>query len=224
MFSTNPNFLITGDIHAKFVRYAVKLHRHVPENSIVVGDFGLEFVQNPLHVSYLYSIMEAGNHKYFRGNHDNPAVVNTDPQCLPDVDVHENMMWVAGAYSVDKAIRKPGIDWWPDEELSYEEFEKAIDRYHETKPEIMLSHDAPFAFLNNLFYSYRARGWTTRALDSMFSLHKPRVWIFGHHHMHLDIVMDGCRFVCLSELQSVNLNIQTMVITKEKGRERITTS
>ena len=119
------------------------------------------------------------------------------------------MFFVRGAWSIDQAFRTPGFDWFVEEQLSYEELGDAVLAYAELKPEIMLSHEAPYSLLPylNLNVEFAQRyGHTTNmiptrtnlALDNMFKTHKPKLWVLGHYHRYFDQVIDGTRFVILT--------------------------
>ena len=40
---------------------------------------------------------------------------------------------------------------------------------------------------------------TTQAMDIMLQNHKPKYWIFGHHHRPFEMNIDGCIYKCLDE-------------------------
>lgn len=44
----------------------------------------------------------------------------------------------------------------------------------------------------------------------MFTAHKPKLWLFGHWHMPFDEVVSGTRFICLAELATIDVDIETM--------------
>ena len=51
------------------------------------------------------------------------------------------LQFMGGAYSIDEAYRTPGRDWWPEETITPEQEQHAIDNGHEV--DIFFSHDAP---------------------------------------------------------------------------------
>ncbi|SRR6056297_750233 len=207
--------LLIGDIHGKWEEYSWKLEHYGLGESVQLGDFGwgfggqdTEFMQR--RVQALHATMDMGNHRYIRGNHDNPAACQEDPHWIPDVtmDTQRGIFYLGGAWSIDKDWRTPGIDWWPDEELSYDKLYTAIDVYEHAKPEIVLSHECPEDIIPYMFPWYRKEfpSRTREALGSMWSIHKPRLWVFGHWHTSHTAFFDGCQFTCLAELECMVIN------------------
>jgi predicted phosphodiesterase len=43
---------------------------------------------------------------------------------------------------------------------------------------------------------------TSSLAQQMYTIHKPDLWIFGHHHKSFDETIGGTRFICLNELES----------------------
>lgn len=198
---------LIGDVHGKYARYKALLKDH--PNTIQVGDMGVGFFRwphaepapNPPH-----DIMVAGNHRFIRGNHDNPKACTQQSQWIPDGTVEGDIMFIGGALSIDRAYRVEGFSWWPDEELSYKALDDLIDKYIETKPRIMITHECPeemadavMAHYNNVKFNDPSR--TRVAFQRMWSAHSPELWVFGHWHNSFDGILRGTRFACLAELE-----------------------
>jgi len=183
-----------GDVHGKFNQYLDIIKDC--DASIQVGDFGAGFKPLP----------EIGsNHRFIRGNHDDPAICLKSPNWIPDLTVEGRTFFVGGAFSIDRGIRTIGIDWWHNEELSTPELYQAIDLYQEIKPQIMVSHDAPVTVMKGLF-SYSDRGSrTANAFDAMFEAYQPVCWIFGHWHRDIRVNRLGTEFICLAELSYIDI-------------------
>lgn len=203
--------LFIGDVHGKFAQYK-RLIRDT-RDTIQVGDLGVGFRKWPHGESSTnppYDLMVEGNHKFIRGNHDNPTVCRNHSQHLGDVLVTPEMMSVAGALSIDKQWRMPEYSWWEGEEQSIAELNAATDLFVNAKPRVMVTHDCPEEIaqlimgtipiikgLNKTDFPSRTR----QALQSMWSAHSPDLWVFGHWHVSRDFVANGTRFVCLAELE-----------------------
>lgn len=184
------NMRFIGDIHADYASYLRMIDGC--EESIQVGDFGIGFRENPI------SYYDVSKHKFIRGNHDWPLGCQHEPNFIPDGSVIDNMMFVGGAYSIDKEFRTEGRDWWADEELSVNELYNIYDKYLLEKPEIMICHEFP-EHITNFFplVKWECPSRTRDCFDAMFEKHKPKLWIGGHWHLEFDQIIDGCRFVVL---------------------------
>lgn len=205
-----------GDVHGHYEPYK-RLIAEVPR-SIQVGDMGVGFRRvmgprtgeiygNPPHYA-----MVAGDHRFIRGNHDNPEECRKHSQWIPDGHIEDGMMFIGGATSIDKDFRQEGYNWWPDEQLSPDALATLIELYERVMPEIMVTHECPqslvAAFLGHYKVELEPGGTDTRkALEMMLAAHRPRLWIFGHWHQSLDYVQDGTRFICLAELEHKDIEI-----------------
>ncbi len=171
---------------------------------------GFEYDHFKIHPKYR-------THKFFGGNHDDYSKIKDCPNNLGDFGLGyqdgKQFFFIRGADSIDKAYRIEGVSWWRNEELNYREAEECLDLYEElAKPvfhnysapnpetDIILSHDCPH-FLANGLWGYSA-SFTRKLLDGIWEIRKPKLWVFGHHHKSIDMVVDGCRFVCLNELET----------------------
>lgn len=114
------------------------------------------------------------------------------------------MFTIRGAYSIDKHIRKEGVDYFPNEELDYNQINKAIDLYKEKKPKIVVSHDCPQSARENLF-SITDKSITSNGLERLLEEHEPDLWIFGHHHKSVNTMIGNTNFVCLDELETYEI-------------------
>lgn len=187
-----------GDVHAKFDRY-LQLTSEVSE-SIQVGDFGAGFKDIP----------EMGEtHRFIRGNHDNPEVCRNHPNWIADGSLIGDMFFIGGGRSIDQHLRTTGLDWWPDEELSYEELCEAANKYEEVKPRIMVSHEVPLSAARYFFGKHTFKNipgsLTSKLLNVLFTIHQPEIWICGHWHQRKDEVIEGTRFIVLEELGVIDL-------------------
>ena len=171
-----------GDIHCNFDSY-LRIIEGL-DKSVQVGDFGVGFpdVEYPKNFDI--------NHKFIRGNHDNPFVCTHHPNCIKDGEYIDGVFYVGGAHSVDKHMRVKDLNWWEEEEVSYQKAMEILDRYVEYKPEIVVSHDCPSIVIEG-------QSRTKDLLNAMLEFHEPKIWIFGHHHWSLDLVVNKTRFKCL---------------------------
>ena len=183
--------------------------------SLQLGDMGIGFSND---LDYKYSLEGKSyppildkNHKWIRGNHDDPEMSRNHPNNIGDYgyDEHTGIFYVGGGFSIDfrgrqEYYEKKGIvTWWEDEEISLKEFEKALELYKKVKPNIVVSHECPSIIkkdaLSNdakLFLISR----TENFLQNMFEIHQPNYWIFGHHHKRVEKKIKKTQFVGLNEV------------------------
>jgi hypothetical protein len=188
-----------GDVHGKMAAYLEIIQEC--DASIQVGDFGAGFVPLP---------QVAAQHRFIRGNHDDPSVCKQHANWIPDGHAQGAMFHVGGAFSIDRELRTLGVDWWDDEELGYEAMSGVIAAYEVAQPQIMVTHDCPQEFGVHLFgrdSGKSGRNRTNMGLQTMWEIHRPRVWIFGHWHQSVRKTILGCEFMCLAELEHMDLDI-----------------
>jgi Icc-related predicted phosphoesterase len=188
---------LIGDVHAKFDKYRSLIND--VEASIQVGDFGAGFAPLP---------DVSTSHRFLRGNHDDLRICENSKNWIPDGTCENGIFYIGGAYSVDQHLRTIGKDWWPDEELSYQRMQELIDVYESYRPDIVISHDAPIEYTTYRFNP--SSQWTSRtnqALQTMFDISKPRLWIHGHWHKSARTTIFGCEFISLAELESIEINL-----------------
>lgn len=194
---------VIGDVHGKVHEYKKIIDKC--KFSICVGDFGFE----PEWGWHSKSI--EGDHFINPGNHDYAPDFDRYNKSLKNWSYFEeySIFTVRGAESIDKHLRIEGLDWFPNEELNYQEQLEAFDKYCRVKPKIVISHDCPQSVLEKMF----KMGWTygksqTRTmLEMMVQEHQPALWLFGHHHESKDEVINGTRFICLAELETFTIEI-----------------
>lgn len=203
---------IIGDVHGKLDDY-IQLAGE-SEYSIQLGDLGFNYDK--------IQVLDPIKHRVLGGNHDNYSVTdgvfhkqtshflgNYGVHNIPDVG---DLFFVRGGYSIDHARRTEGFNWWPDEQISYTDGLKALDDYIKIKPEFVISHECPASIIDMVagFKTWDGEeilpSMTANLLDGMFELHKPYLWIFGHHHKFFDMKIEGTRFICLPELACFDIS------------------
>lgn len=206
-----------GDVHGKYRQYKQIISGC--DRSVQVGDMGVGFRyyvphdDSGLHGKIFgnppYDDMEKGNHRFIRGNHDNPQECRKHPFFIQDGAVEDTTMYVGGALSIDRQYRIEGFSWWPDEELSLQELNQIYDVYVTSKPTVMVTHDAPdsIACLLSRKEKLEFPSRTRQAFQSMFESHRPSLWLFGHWHQSFITDIEGTRFICLAELEFLDIEL-----------------
>lgn len=202
------NLTFIGDVHGKvdkLTEIVNDCYYTIPRsNCICVGDVGFKS-----HIDKLRELLFLYGEHFFSvvGNHD----------FLPEKDnwpylgncrffQQYSMVTVRGAKSIDKIHRTEGLDWFVNEELSYSEGLLAFDAYVDCRPNIVVSHDCPQSVKLQLF-GYPDKTDTNQLLQAMFEAHQPKLWVFGHYHRSVDVTINGTRFICLNELETLTINV-----------------
>lgn len=203
-----------SDIHGDFKEIFKACQKY---NAVIsLGDVGLGFPEIiNVHTGKPFKKdpdFFPANFSFIRGNHDNPEVCRKYENYLGDYGYNKelDLFFVSGAWSIDVNFRASGIDWWPEEELSYFQLQKALDLYKETKPKIVVSHTCPKQIAKLICPPPEYNGSRTEnALDAMWTWpeHKPEYWIFGHWHRRWRKNIFGTEFICCDINQIITLDI-----------------
>jgi hypothetical protein len=202
-----------GDVHGKYNRLET-IYKHCHQ-SIQIGDMGVGFFRYPdgePEANPPFDKMVAGQHRFIRGNHDNLAVCKKHIMWIPDGHLEKTpkgtkLFFVGGAWSYDQPQRHRYFDWWPDEQCSKKQLRTFSEAYAFNSPDVMVTHDAPHSVCLDLFTGDLRETHTRQFLDKMWHMHRPKIWIFGHWHRHKDKEINDCRFICLDELETIDLEI-----------------
>lgn len=195
--------LVIGDVHGKINEYWKIIHKlRKVDISIQLGDFGFK-KEHEWHLKNIDNL----NHKILFGNHDYYPYLN-EKHSLGDY-YHftlkgKTIMCIRGANSIDKNNRLESVDWFKEEELNYMQMRNCFDVYYNLKPDIVISHDGPQFIIQSLF-GINNKSNTRTLLQQLFDNHKPKQWIFGHHHKPKVLEFEGCKFQCLKELEVIEI-------------------
>lgn len=120
---------------------------------------------------------------------------------MPRGSIKNGILFIGGALSHDKAFRTPGVDWWPEEQLSQRQAGAIIDKLENYQGEIhtVVSHDCPMSFsMKDYIYGEEYSSLTREFLEHVRQLIKPRRWFFGHYHVSVAREHEGCYYRCLN--------------------------
>ena len=205
---------VIGDIHGDFYEYE-QILRDCNTPSIQVGDFGIGFGGPYWHDRTNEFHTETPQHTFIRGNHDDPQKCKTEMVgYIPDGSIKGEVMFIGGAWSIDNGHRTQGVNWWKDEECSYEEYQTFIDIYAQIKPKVMITHDAPLSVTKQMFIDHgkafsktQHKTLTGSALEVMFEIHQPEIWMFGHWHHTEQMTINGTNFQCVGENDFIDVDL-----------------
>lgn len=189
-----------GDVHGHFLDYN-ELVKKLP-CSIQLGDMGIGF--KPYESFPVYS-----QHRWIRGNHDNPIACKGYSNYLGDFGYleEEEIFFVSGGFSIDRMYRTEGINWWRDEELDVKAQAEVVKLYTKIKPRIVISHECPRDAIQYVGSKYIgiAPSSTAALLNHLWGIHSPQRWIFGHHHTTMDFEIDNVKFQAVNILDAVEI-------------------
>lgn len=222
MIELHSKIGVIGDIHKKTSPMMTALdifNRLGIKHVVQVGDFAM--YENPKGLGMVSNrAQKYGMEVFFiPGNHENFTMlmeIEENPHLLPH-NVHylprgeemvigdKTAMAIGGAVSVNKKFLKEGVDWFPEEEISFMEMFQIM----ESSPvDILISHDCPSQItLPVECFSPHARkkfgheilleAMEHRSrLGNITNVLQPKVVIHGHYHHHYQAqgVHDGGEF------------------------------
>lgn len=217
---------IIGDIHGK----VDALQQIIDEKDITdcflicVGDFGIGFKQNRIKelraIEHFNKYLAPRNINFLsiRGNHDDPSyfggkgrVVHSHFELIEDYTLREingeQFLFVGGAVSVDRRIRKEGVSYWNDEKF-------VLDVSKLQRCDVLITHSAPS--WNGPCDKDGIRGWCEKdpAIwdeclqerkdhDILIKLTGARKHYCGHFHVFSSVDHDNCYSYILNELDII---------------------
>lgn len=209
---------LIGDIHGKIYDYQSYSIGDFKGPSIQVGDFGVGFAGDYWHDNVAAWQEANPQHRFIRGNHDDPTRCKLMPGYINDGHVENDVMFIGGAWSIDYARRREGFDWWRDEELSIEQLNRMYDIYVTIQPRVMITHDAPTDVTYEMFVqtglaiggsnAKKINTRTGQAFQAMFEAHQPDFHFFGHWHHSMACQYGRTTFVCLGELDYIDVDLE----------------
>ena len=205
--------LFCGDTHGDFNNIAKLIDFAVINNCssiMIVGDFGYfpNFGDNFLERVSFYSNLKNIDTHFIKGNHENHDELSKYKEITEianNVFYHPNLTtWIVdnvsffsigGAYSIDKAYRTPGYNWFAGEEIGIKE----IYECPKIKVDVVLSHDCPISVDINDMLRYNMDKSTKEnreKLQAIVDIVNPKLVIHGHYHM--SFIRNGSSFKNIS--------------------------
>lgn len=216
--------LFIGDIHGYFSTLK-KEFLDVFGYDIVIqcGDFGIwpqdychklaqEVFKNNKKLIYFCD----GNHEdhmFLKNQIDkygskNPIEIYNNVFYMPRGSVLElnnkKFLFMGGANSIDKHLRKENYDWFREETISQKDFNNLP--YELDKVDFVISHTVPECILNSVlkFPGYE-KDPSRIALDNILEMFKPDRWYAGHFHHFVELEHLNCKFTILSDINDLNV-------------------
>lgn len=196
---------LIGDVHGDV--QALRKARGDHQNAIQIGDLGYGFAEgNSRKLDHW--LRHKGGMRFFRGNHDHPTRCRRHPQHLASGWHEEGFFVVGGGLSIDWQRRVEGRSWWRDEEHSKRELDELVQAFEANRPRLVLSHEAPPVATDGMFNpQLKFESATAQALQAMWSVWQPDLWVFGHWHRTREARHGKTLFVCLGEKQARDIHL-----------------
>lgn len=211
-----PKIIVCGDIHGDWAALNRLISAKRPDIVLQVGDFG--WWPNEKYMgtdsrgrgkSWSHEgVKSNGASVYFcDGNHEHHSSLVQDGEihhlydkvyhcsrgsCLTLPDGRK-VLFAGGASSIDQQLRVQGIDWFPEELISYDELDLMMA--HDTI-DIVISHTCPSVISPDGpvgKYNDSCRF----ALNEVLHRYNPRLWFFGHWHQPFRQTWKYTVFECL---------------------------
>ena len=206
MYNDIAMIYVTGDVHGSidFEKLYSLLDYDVTydDTLVILGDAGICWSEhNDPIVKELYSkipitvIFVDGNHENFDILNSYP-IVNYNGAKMHQISKHiyhvlrgeimelegYSFLCIGGACSTDKMLRKEGVSWWKDEEITQKDVDNALKnlKKHDFKVDCIFSHCID-SFTLDKFTSYKS-DVSTDMLNFVDEQVSYRYWFFGHYH------------------------------------------
>jgi predicted phosphodiesterase len=212
---------IVGDIHGKWDQLFLKIKASEIRNFtlIGVGDLGVGFLdadKQARQFDYINSFFGGKGIDFIgiRGNHDDPSYFNSSIdrsnfKLLPDYTSltlnDKEFLFVGGAVSIDRKIRKEGVSYWTDEKF-------VLDHSKIKRCDVLVTHSAPT--WSGPFDKSGISGWCDRDEtlwdeclqerkdhDVLIKLCGASRHYCGHFHTSSSVDFDRCISTILDELE-----------------------
>jgi len=215
----NIDIMVMGDVHGEWGALNTLVNKKRPNIILQCGDFGYwprmeepDYRQRHIRAGRLpkHPKMPEGTTLYWcDGNHEDheslglrdtdefwPRVIYKPRGSTLELPDGRVVLFMGGAASYDKEYRTIGLDWFPEEMISYAEVD-ALDP--NLRVDIVISHTCPEEF-DVKYCSFRMYDGCRKALSHILKMYRPSLWYFGHWHQHRQLYDRalGCRWEALS--------------------------
>ncbi len=201
--------LVTGDIHMEFGRLNELINKKEPDLIICCGDFG--YWPKVSWGAPLTNIKLQKTEKllWCDGNHEDhwslkeretdelaPGIIYMPRGSTYTLEDGRTIMFMGGAWSIDKQYRKIGVDWFPEEVITQSDLMDLPD----VKIDIFITHTCPNELVLDMikYYPEKKGEPSNKALSELWKMYKPDLWFFGHWHHYKEGVMMGTKWYALS--------------------------
>lgn len=206
--------LIIGDIHNEFGILNDLINKKKPDLIICCGDFGYwpRFNNKPHGGTKQLSdikLQTAEKLLWIDGNHEDfwslrnrisdeiePGIIYMPRGSTYKLPDGRTILFMGGAYSIDKHLRRIGVDWFPEETITQKDFNDLPN----VDIDIFITHTCPLELVDLLLPKYllKKEEPSNIALTELWKIYNPKLWFFGHWHQYLEVKIKNTQFYCLS--------------------------
>ena len=213
--SNKGRIMVAGDVHGYFKEFGRVIARESPSLILQCGDFGFFpglGMRLPL-IGFRNAEGKIVPVHWADGNHENHRKLRELALNAPDLEIApgihyqprgslltlpdgRTVLFAGGAASIDKDARVYGIDWFPEEIFTEEEFRTQFPNVEQV--DIVISHTAPASValpsrMSDFYDPSRA------VLEAVLRRYRPKQWLCGHYHFYMKQKLLGgeCDFVAL---------------------------
>ncbi|MDY0215163.1 MAG: metallophosphoesterase [Bacilli bacterium] len=224
--------VFVGDIHGEFGKLnsfmsEIYSKHKEPITFIICGDVAYFWENEPTPIvkrpPYSKVIWIPGNHenwemidKYELGKlHElQDGVFMASFGAIEEIEGHK-ILFCGGADSIDKNLRTPFVDWFPQEIITNKDMNFLFDKIPDQKVDILVSHTCPSKVFSELSKKIdrleeKSKDPSTYALDIIVDKFRPDLNVFGHFHKFMEGRFDNLYWVCLSYIYSNSIYYKTM--------------
>lgn len=221
-----------GDIHGEFGKLNSFMNEFYskhkePITFIICGDVAYFWENEPTPIvkrpPYSKVIWIPGNHenwdvidKYELGKlHElQDGVFMASFGAIEEIE-GKKILFCGGADSIDKNLRTPFVDWFPQEIITNKDMDYIFDILPKQKVDILVSHTCPSIIFSELskkvdWLEESSKDPSTYALDIIVDKFSPDLNVFGHFHKFMEGRVDNLNWVCLSYIYSNRIYYKTM--------------
>jgi predicted phosphodiesterase len=213
--------LIVGDVHGNFKaldKVIFRAQKKAKIDAIVqVGDFGILWGnESPYRFDYQSEVpflFVDGNHENFSRLEKNKFPLRGQPvehmtRGETRIVDSNNSLFIGGAASIDKDWRTPGMDWFPEEEITSRQIQRIVEEVLPTSGKIdcVFSHEKPESFPLRLATwkdDHPPSSGQRALLQILFQEVNPKFWFFGHYHEPDQGVVGNCNWYCVPIIESM---------------------
>ena len=233
------NVIVVGDLHGDWAPLNDLINKKRPDLVLQCGDFGywpsLD-VRSPIMYHEkrwkLRGVKPAGTRVLWcDGNHEEfpcleqngmikemyPGVSHCQRGSIAVLQDGRTVLFAGGASSVDAALRTPGLDWFPEENITQRDLDHMLSH---TCVDIVISHTCPAEFDvsgSSGSSAHKVRDSNRQALSQVLKQYRPALWFFGHWHTFSQGEVDNTQWYCLDYPRHRGQWWMPLPIAPEKG-------